>query len=62
MKPKATSKDNRPRVIRGGTWHAGYGYTPRAAGVSDDVPMENYSALGFRLTQTGCRRKGVTPP
>ena len=54
--------DNLCRVYRGGSWCSSTSINLRASPRLDTTPLYRDDYLGFRTTQSGCRRKGVTPP
>ena len=50
------------RVYRGGSWIDTSATFVRAACRFVPSPSNRIDDIGFRTVQSGCRRKGVTPP
>lgn len=60
--PTNPKTDDPHRVAHGGSWYNTSASIVRAAYRLKLAPTFRDDTLGFRTTQSGCRRKGVTPP
>ena len=62
MSRTKTPSDKRLRVYRGGSGNSTTATIVRAAIRFVPSPSNRIDDIGFRTVQSGCRRKGVTPP